>query len=79
MSIPFNREAYDVMMQAEVAYLLANAWVRQGDTDYWSSAILGRDSLRQGHAVNCQKQFDRYATQGLAHLWRTRYLPLLPG
>lgn len=59
-----NKDAYDVMMEAEVAYLESNGWVldiEEGDT--WSR--LNRRDLVQGHAVNVQKQLDRLEAAGI--------------
>lgn len=52
------------MTQAEAEYLKANGWVNKEGTDSWSSENLGRYDLRQGHAVNSQKEFDRWAARG---------------
>lgn len=73
----FNQAAHDVMMAREVEYLVANGWVNVAE-DLWTSEQLGRERLRQGHAVNCQKQFDRLHLEGIP--WRSvGQQPLIEG
>jgi hypothetical protein len=73
----FNQAAHDAMSQHEVEYLVANGWVNVAE-DLWTSEQLERERLRQGHAVNCQKQFDRLHLQGIP--WRQHGVqPLIEG
>jgi hypothetical protein len=56
----FNREAYDTLLAYETLYLQANGW-KQGPRGEWSNEALRREGLVHGHAVNVQKQRDRWA------------------
>jgi hypothetical protein len=55
-----NRRARKKLHYAEKAYLHANGWTLGAD-GRWSNKVLRRDSLDEGHAVNVQKQRDRWS------------------
>ncbi len=57
--MPINRQAYEAMHAAELAYLQANGWFKHDVHDSWQNGTLERFDVTQGHAVNIQKQHDR--------------------
>lgn len=57
---PFNSQAFDRLVMAEVEYLTENGWYRADlEKDEWNNARFPRRDVPQGHAVNIQKQADR--------------------
>jgi len=71
----FNKAAYDTMVAAELVYIVANGWEQdESKKDSWFNEMLGRYDVTQGHAVNIQKQRDRYTIQlgGRQHEQGTR-------
>jgi hypothetical protein len=55
-------EPYLRMREAELVYLRETGW-EEVHPESWSNETLGREGLRQGHAVNVQKQWDRVTMQ----------------
>jgi len=54
----WNEIAYKKMSDAEREYLQENGW-SEGSEGRWTKKDANRFDLHQGHAVNCQKQYDR--------------------